>query len=98
MTWWRGQNLDRPIVGPDGTVWHFRVWAGHIGGILSQRIYFWDEAKAESGLLDLVGEQTLHVRRLKDRIKRLARDREYRSKFIQPLDFPIERYWPPDSA
>lgn len=98
MAWWRGQNLDRPIAGPDGTVWHFLVWHGFIGGVSSQRIYFWDEAKAECGLVDLVGDQTLDVHRIRGRLRRLARDSEYRSRFLRPLEFPIERHWPPDAS
>ncbi len=35
----------------------------------------------------------LHVRQIKDRIKRLANDRGYREQFLRPLEFPVERYW-----
>ena len=82
MSWLRGQNLERPIVGPDGTTWHFLVWYGHIGGVSLQRIYFWDEAKVTSGLLVLTDDQTIHVRRLKDRMRRLAKDPKYRGRFL----------------
>jgi hypothetical protein len=98
MSWWRGQNLDRPLTGPDGTTWHFLVWHGRIGGVDTQRIYFWDETRVETGLLDLTDDQTIHIRRLKDRLRRLAADSEYRRRFLRPLEFPIERHWPPDGS
>jgi hypothetical protein len=95
VSWWRGQNLDRTLVGPDGTAWHFLVWRGHVGDVFTQRIFFWDKTRATSGLLVLTDDQTLHVRRLRDRLKRLANDAEYRGRFLRPLEFPIERHWPP---
>ena len=98
MSWWRGQNLGRPVVGPDGTAWHFLVWHGHVGGVYWQRIYFWDEARSETGLLDLTEGRALHIRKIKDRLRRLAGDAEYRRRFVRPLEFPIERHWPPGDA
>jgi hypothetical protein len=96
MSWLRGQNLDRPVIGPDGTMWHFLLWHGQIGGIYTQRIYFWDEMRFESGFINLTDSQTLPIRRLKDRLKRIAADAAYRSRFVRPLEFPIERHWHPD--
>ena len=95
MSWWRQQHLDRPISDPDGTVWHFLVWAGQIGSVFSERIYFWNEGKTETGLIDLGEGQTLDIPRIRDVLKRLANNPEYRSRFHQPLKFPIERTWPP---
>jgi hypothetical protein len=40
MSWWRGQNLEKPIIGPGGTKWHFLVWNGFIEGVHARRIYF----------------------------------------------------------
>lgn len=59
--WWDGQNLDKPLVGPDGAKWSFRVWHGTIEGVHCQRLFFWDEAQAETGLIELRGSETLHV-------------------------------------
>lgn len=91
--WWHGQNLDKPIAGPDGTVWHFRVWHDHVDGIYTQRIFFWDDQKTETGLLELRDDQAIHVKRIKDRLAKLAKDCDYRRQFLRPLQFPIERHW-----
>ena len=98
MSWWRGQNLDLLVIGPDGTAWNFLVWMGHFRGVCLQRIYFWDEAKATCGVLDFTDSQILHIRKLKDRIKRLAKDGEYRNRYLCPLKFPIQRNWPPPDS
>ena len=91
--WWDGQNLDRPHAGPDGTRWFFRVWHGTIDGVHCQRLFFWDESQAETGLVELRGSETLHVGRIKQRLARLAKDADYRRRFARPLQFPLERYW-----
>lgn len=94
MSWWRGQGLGGPLHGPDGEVWHFLVWHGAWEGAYVQRIYFWDETKRETGLVELRGDQTLHVSKLRDRERKVARDAGYRQRWLQPLAFPLERYWP----
>jgi hypothetical protein len=93
MGWWRGQNLDKPIVGQDGIKWHFLVWHDSVEGIRTQRIFFWDESRTQTGLVELRGNKTLHVKRIKDRLAKIAKDRMYRNKHLRPLEFPIERYW-----
>jgi hypothetical protein len=35
----------------------------------------------------------LHVRKIKDRMHRIAKDDTYRSRFLRPLRFPVERHW-----
>jgi hypothetical protein len=93
MIWWIGQNLDQPIVGPDGTTWHFLVGHASDGGEYVQRVFFWDENRTTTGLAEWRGSQTLHVRRIKDRLRRIANDEEYRSRFLRQLRFPVERHW-----
>lgn len=92
MIWNRGQSLRR-VECAEGTVWHFLIGFDFTDGIMMERIFFWDEAKEITGLLELRGEACLHLRRIKDRMKRLANDSEYRRQFLRPLDFPVERYW-----
>jgi hypothetical protein len=92
MHWWTGQNLDRPIVGPDGTTWHFLVCHGPVDGVHTQRIFFWDEAKRVTGLVELRGTAALHIKRIKDRMRKIARDERYRERFLRPLQFPLQRY------
>jgi hypothetical protein len=93
MVWWRGQNLDKPVIGPDSTKWYFLVWSGSIDSVRIQRIFFWNESKTETGLVELREDETLHIKRIKDRFAKIAKDRAYRRQFIRPLEFPIERYW-----
>jgi hypothetical protein len=93
MIWWRGQNLTNRVVDAEGDAWHFLVGHDHVDGVLTQRIFFWNTARDATGLLELRGDTALHVRRVKDRIKRLANDARYRERFLRPLEFPLERYW-----
>lgn len=57
------------------------------------RLFFWDEAKAETGLVELRGSETLHISRIKQRLARIAKDAKYRRQFARHLKFPLERYW-----
>jgi hypothetical protein len=59
-----------------------------------QLIFFWDESRSETGIIELVGSDTLHVTKIRDRQRKLVRDAGYRAKWLQPLEFPVERYWP----
>jgi hypothetical protein len=87
------QNLNNPIIGPDGTTWHFMVGFDYIDGVHIQRIFFWDDAKRITGMLERRGSDTLHVQRLKDRIRRIAKDKAFRSRFLRDLEFPLHRHW-----
>jgi hypothetical protein len=93
VIWWTGQNLDQPIIGPDGTTWHFLVGHEFEGGEYVQRLFFWDAERAVTGLAEWRGSQALHVRRIKDRMRRIAKDAAYRARFVRPLSFPVERHW-----
>ena len=93
MIWWTDQNMDQPIVGPDGTEWHFLVGHDFDGGEYVQRVFFWDENRATTGVVEWRGSETLHVRKIKDRMRRIATDGTYRSQFLRPLRFPVERHW-----
>jgi hypothetical protein len=93
MIWNRGQHLTAPVVDAKGTSWRFLVGCDFNNGIQTQRIFFWDEMKKVTGLLELRGNACLHVRRIRDRIRRLANDPDYRGRFLRPLEFPVERYW-----
>ena len=93
MIWCRSQNLTGPIVDAKGTPWSFLVGWDSTDGVETQRIFFWDETKEVTGLLELRGDACLHVRRIRDRTKRLVTDREYRGRFLRRLGFPVERHW-----
>lgn len=93
MSWWRGQNLEGPLQGPDGRTWRFLVWHGSLDDLHSQRIFFWDGARLETGLMELQGGDTLHITKIRDRQRKIVRDAAYRAKWLRPLEFPVERHW-----
>jgi hypothetical protein len=90
--WWRGQSLDTPRRDASGGVWHFRVWHDSAEHRYVQRIFFWDEARRETGVVEFDDDQALHVRRLRQRIAKLVKDATYRRRFHRSLRFPLERY------
>jgi hypothetical protein len=75
MIWNRSQNLTGPIVDAKGTPWSFLYGWDFADGVETQRLFFWDETKEVTGLLELHGDACLRVRRIRDRMKRLANDR-----------------------
>ncbi len=87
--WWNGQGLDRSIDDGHGNNWHFRVWSG----ISEQRIYFWDERKETTGVAVFKNNQTLHIRRIKDRMIKIAKDKSYRDGFLCEPSFPLEKFY-----
>jgi hypothetical protein len=89
MVFWK----QKPITGPDGTIWHFSIWCGTVEGTYIQRLFLWDEVKSETGLIEFRSPATLHVRKIKQRASKIAKDREYRKKYIRHLRFPLSRYW-----
>jgi len=93
IMWWTSDNLDKPIKAKDGTTWEFLVWHGTINSVDLQRVFFWDKKKTITGMLELKDGATVHRIKLKDKIKKLANDKEYRDKYICDLKFPIEKYY-----
>jgi hypothetical protein len=91
--WWRGQNLDKPITDTSGTEWNFRVLHERQDSQYVQRIFFWDKKKRETGVIEFRGDQALHMRRIKDRIRKILSDPAYRAKHLCPIKFPVERYY-----
>ena len=88
--WWNDEYFDKKINDKNGRIWSFKVWTGPIGGLHTQRIFFWDSEKEFTGILEFKDDQTIHLKRIKDRIKKLVKEKPYRDKFICPLKFPLE--------
>lgn len=74
-----------------GRLWHFRVWHDHVDGIYIQRIFFWDEVRSETGVIELVGDKTRHVSRLKQLISKVLASPEHRIPYRRNIQFPVER-------
>ena len=95
--WWR-QNLDVPQRDSSGRTWHFRVWHDFTEGVYQQRIFFWSADQQETGVVEFRESETLHANRLRQRIRKLTHDPEYRRRFLRPLQFPVERYYSDDGS
>jgi hypothetical protein len=91
--WWKSQNLDRPVKSADGRVWHFRVWHDIVGGKHAERIYFWDDSQEFMGCAEFAGDQSLHVSKLKQRMRKIVTDPAYGDRFRRELQFPVERHY-----
>lgn len=91
--WWKSQNLDKPIEGLGGSLWHFRVWHNVVDGTHIERVYFWDEPREITGCAEFAADQSLHVTKLKQRIRKIVTNAAYRERFLLKLRFPVERYY-----
>jgi len=91
--WWTGQNLDRTRRDSAGASWHFLVWHDHVDGVYLQRVYFWNEDRTDSGVVELGSDATLHVKQLKVLIKKLVADADLRDKHHRRLKWPVRRYY-----
>jgi hypothetical protein len=89
--WWNSQNLNSPRTDRSGRIWHFRVWRDHVSGVLVQRIFFWDDERTTTGLVELTADAALNVSRLKQLIDTIVASPEYRRTYQRPLEFPVER-------
>jgi len=88
------QNPEKPRQDKTGKQWNFLVWASYRVSERAQRIFFWDDARAECGVMLLIGkQQTVHVRRLNKLIDKLAADPEFRKQHSRDLRFPIKRHY-----
>jgi hypothetical protein len=89
--WIKQVGLRESIEGKKGTIWHFRYWSDLTGKAYKQRIFFWDDNYTNTGMMEFMGDQTIHWSRIKDRVIKLANEKEYREKFICELKFPVEK-------
>lgn len=92
--WWKGQNMDKPIIAKNGEIWEFLVWHGHTDKIYNQKIYFWNKDKSTTGIIEFNEGNTIHISKLKDNMKKLANDKSFREKFLLVLKFPLEKNYP----
>jgi len=89
--WWNYQNIDQARADRSGRKWHFRVWHDWVDGTYIQRVFFWDEDREETGLVEFQGSSTLHVRKIKDVIARLVTKADFRRRHAVRLEFPVEK-------
>jgi len=90
--WWTGQNIDKPIKAKDGTLWNFLVYKDYNDTISIFKIFFWDEKKEVTGILELK-DDSINVKKIKDKIRKLAKDKKFRDNHLCELKFPIKKYY-----
>ena len=81
----------KPIPGLRGRKWHFKVWYG-VRPRFYVLVFFWDEEKGETGCVEIRNES--EIGSFKQKMLKVAKQREYRRRFLRPLKFPLERYYP----
>jgi hypothetical protein len=91
MIWWKNNGMNKPIIAKDGAVWNFLVGHDFINGNYSQHIFFWSDKKDITGIIEIVHPNTIHRNKIKDRMIKIANDKEYRDKFIKKIDFPLKK-------
>jgi hypothetical protein len=89
--WWRSQHLSESRKDSGGRKWNFRVWHDVVDGKAVERVFFWDDLRTETGAIEFVGDQTLHVTRLRQLIEKLVKQPKFRAKHRRGLRFPVER-------
>ena len=62
-------------------------------GVYTQRIFFWDEPRADTGCVEFTRHQVLHVSKIKQRIRKIVTDAAYRERYRRALKFPVERHY-----
>jgi hypothetical protein len=91
IMWWKGQHLSEPRKDRQGCIWHFRVWHGSANSVYVQRIFFWNDGKSETGVLELTGCNLKHVSRIRQIMQKILLKPDYRAKYHRSLAFPVER-------
>jgi hypothetical protein len=88
---------ERPIQDRKGKRWNFAYWYSGYSvekSRKSQRLFFWDDSKAQCGVIVFLPGYTVPYSRLRDLMKNLAAKATLREKHERPLRFPLEdHYW-----
>ncbi len=88
MSWTHQDTSSKCLHGPDGKKWYWQLECGFSeNGKLFERVFFWDETKSKTGMIEFKGDQAIHFSRLKQRVQKLVKNREYRERFTCPLRF-----------
>lgn len=84
-------KFRRTIIVKDGKVWEFLIWHGFVEGIHTQKLFFWNKDKSIAGFLELKDENTIHIKKLRDRMKKIANNKTFRDNYLSELKFPVEK-------
>jgi len=88
--WIKQPGLRETIKDKNGKEWFFAYWQDFISGVMIQRIYFWDKEKNLTGLMELKGNNILHLSRWKARVLKIVNNKDYRDRFLRSLEFPLD--------
>lgn len=89
--WWDYQNLNAPRRDKAGVCWNFRVWHDVVDGVHVERIFFWNESRDSTGVVEFV--PGIHVKKLHSVIEKLVADPMMRESHSKVLHFPLERHY-----
>lgn len=91
--WWKDPAFDKIITDAHNNEWSFKVWFEVKDDNKTQRIFFWDSNKIITGMVEFKNDQSIHFKKIKDRLIKLANDESYRNRFRCSLKFPLEKYY-----
>lgn len=90
--WLNIQNLGMSRKDKSGNTWHFRYWEDSRNDQRTQRIFFWNTDKTETGMLELFSPH-LNRDRVKQTIAKIVSSPDYRQQYQKSLLFPLERHY-----
>jgi hypothetical protein len=87
---------ERPRQDRNGKRWNFCYWYSGWSREetkKAQRLFFWDDAKAECGVLLFLPGATVRYSRITDLIDNLTAKSAVRERYKRPLVFPLEDHY-----
>jgi hypothetical protein len=89
--WWDHQNLNATRRDKTGVRWNFRVWHDTVDRLHVERVFFWNDAKEVTGIVEL--RPGIHVKKVHDLIEKLVADPALRELHSREIRFPLERHY-----
>jgi hypothetical protein len=89
-------GLEKPRRDKSGKRWNFYYWysgASNDPARQAQRLFFWDDAKTDCGVVLFSPGKTIAYSRIQSLIPKLVADRTLRRKHQRELQFPLEKYY-----
>jgi hypothetical protein len=89
-------GLEKPRRDKSGKRWNFYYWyAGALSdpSCQAQRLFFWDDAKTDCGVVLFSPGKTIAYTHIKSLIPKLVADQTLRKKHQRELQFPIEKHY-----
>jgi hypothetical protein len=75
-----------------GKRWNFCYWYQPVRK--AQRLFFWDDERADSGVMIFLPGKTISYSRIRSLIDKLVADANLRKMHYRELEFPLERRYP----